>query len=877
MKKIISLILAFTMSVSLLSGISVNAVTAEADGSVMYGFTLKNTGNGYKNGADTTDTDYVNTNPGVFKVGGFNDHGWKPLACWYTDSREPSLRMFELNTSTFRLRERYDYDGKDGIVGDEILADGIEFALALDAPEQKGYYLVSTAINRSGIGFYMSEYSNDITHTNYKADFGKKYMTEDAYIGASEAIDKNFSNGELPTDGIKNTGKVIYSDGKTPLFFGIDIPNLDNEKNPQLGVIFRAVKLTPVKANPVITLAKDELDVDESTTVSVKVGGNALVNSFASYSVPANSCISVDKLGNIKANAPGWAVLTVSAGDLKEKMLVGVKDASGEIPGEVPSLEPDPSFPYSFIHAGDKVQIIDADSSFTFSSSETSVATVDANGLVTAIKPGKTTVTATKGELVKTFEIPVVGENLLIRNGVDHGHFENGIYFSDGTDAVQGESFWEATRRKEPSDLDKNRKTYYVYDYSYEDVVLPGRNEAVNAVRLGFDEAPEGATRNSIELQTPKSVRTGTSHSGMVALENGKIYEFTGWTAAEKTTVLGDMWNAAEYYTYDGKNVSSSNIGGHTLKPWDGKSGDQDWQMFNTFPVIIEAEQGNTVLMRPIIKSISAAKIGDILVTELSIHEVIYGSMTLSAGKTEIEASETTALSAKHFSNTGNPLKQFVNAKPVDITAPVTYESDKPEVVRVLDDKGTIIGVGDGTATVTATATIGGVTVSEEIEITVSGGERPEFIGSMELAIQGENIYPASYANACLTVKNEAGEPMTLNSDELTYESSDTGVATITSNGVIRAKTAGTATITATAKKNGLTKTATATLTVLPLPQEENFPEVIGAYFTTDYTYVGGENTIIVTDLYGRKLGGGVTYAYEIADNSVISETGGTF
>jgi len=852
MKRILSLIIATAMVISLLPAVT---LFAAAEGETVYTFstTALNEENGltgvspsqyhrveaiYKNTSGVTD----NFN---FKyVCGTAGHGWKHFghAAKETDvvlnMRHMQLRANDI-LSTIN-------NASYGIVSQLDL--GFELK-----PPAEGFYTVLYETNVSyGVTGYMGpKKSADI------AD----YTNEEHLLG----------NVSVANAVKAYPGKVVYSDGTTPLVYVF---------RTTTNVATRSLTLEPVTGTPEIYISSAELLPGENATVSVRLGNKDVVGSFVSFESRYKDVADVDGKGIITAVSPGWTVLTVTVGDFKGKALVGVKNASGEIPGDKPSLEPEPSFPYEFMHKGESIKIENATASYTYSSSKPEVATVSADGVVTAKALGRTAVTAKKdGEEDIVFEIAVVGENLINRNGIDHGHFENGIYFSDGSDAKdKNDSFWEATRRSDP---EAANYLEYIFDFAYEDILIPGRANKVKGIRFSFDgNAPVDPKRNRVSLvvQPPKSKQaTAGDNRGMIIAEPGKMYEFTGWTAAENTEVLGDMWNTIAFFNLEEDGKTYTEFYGQSIKPWDGKSGNQPWQMFNTFPVIVDSSVYNNVYMRPVMHSVSGTKIGDIVATEFSVHEVVYDSMELSASKTEIEASEITTLSAKHFSNTGNAIKQISNKKPVDAVVPVTYESDNTDVVRVMDDNGTIIGVSDGTATITATATICGVTVSEDIEIKVSGGTRPEFIGSMELVIQGESIYPASYATTVLTVKNENGEAMTLEADELTYESSDTEVATVTSNGVIRAKTAGEATITVKAKRFGLEKTATAQITVLPLPQEENFPEVIGAYFTTDHTYVGGENSIIVTDLYGRKLGGGVTYAYEIADNSVISETGGTF
>ena len=845
-QRVISLLLCIALAVGLLP--SVGLFASAADTVYTYSFIANDYASGLLsyNGLPRY-TDYSSATYAA------DQRNWK-----YVGMSDATYEKWEASTGTNDGRSRAGFD--TGGIRFTPVASSEWFAVSLRVPEP-GIYKVSymAPINITGLttkgtvsifpGGTTEAKIKGYSNTVFTSANLLEYKTVDFNSSEATSVEREVGTNVVAING-ENGGEIVVAVG------------FSETKAAR----FRGFKLTKVS---------DELNVS-AEELSLKVGGETATVTATLKTNTLQKCLSADyeiedesiatvKNGAVTPVAAGWTILNIALGDLTKKILIGVADASGNVPGNKPSLEPVLSLPYEFIHVGDSVKIVNANSSYTYTSSDDSVATVAADGTITGVGMGSATITATKGEIVKTFELPVVGANLLIRNGYDHGKFENGIYFSDGSGTVdKTKTFWEASRKD----------TDYVFDFAMVSVNLPGRKDLSNAAKFTFDGngTPGSNGRITMKVTAPASTPAKNSDRGMILAEDNKLYEFSGWVAAENTEVLGDFWHMLTYYDY--KDGTATEIRGHSLKPWDGKSGNQPWQMLTLPAVMIDHSEYTEVWMRPYMQSISATKVGDILMTEYSVHEVIYDKLEISAEKTKIEASETLSLSAKHYSNTGNEIKQMISGKISNPNIPVTYESLDTEVVRVIDDKGTLLGVSDGTAKVKATATICGVTVSEEIEITVEGGERPIFIGELNLEIKGENIRPATYAVAVVTAKDENGDPLELDADDITYTSSNEAVATVATNGVIRAKTVGETDITASVTKAGTTKTATARLTVVDYPAASALPEIIAARLVADFVELGSEGTIVVTDMNGENLGGGITYTYAINDESIATLDG---
>ena len=188
------------------------------------------------------------------------------------------------------------------------------------------------------------------------------------------------------------------------------------------------------------------------------------------------------------------------------------------------------------------------------------------------------------------------------------------------------------------------------------------------------------------------------------------------------------------------------------------------------------------------------------------------GTVTITV-KTSNNKTSTCTITVKDIEATGvtvNPTTttlevgktQTVTAKvaPDKASQAVTWTSSNSNVASV-DAKGVITAKAVGTATITAKTTNG---KTASVTVTVK-------------AVEATSVTITASANSC-----SVGDTVTLTakvspdkaSQSVTWISSNTGVATITANGVVTAKAVGTTTITAKTANN---KTATYAITVNPV------------------------------------------------------------
>ena len=150
------------------------------------------------------------------------------------------------------------------------------------------------------------------------------------------------------------------------------------------------------------------LNVGESVTLAATVKPDNATNKTVSWSSSNASVASVDASGKVSAVAEGTATITAKAGDKTAtcsvtvtKKVVAVESVTldksslelneGETATLAATVKPD--------NASDKT--------VTWSSSKTSVATVDANGKVTAVAEGTATITAQAGDKTASCTVTV--------------------------------------------------------------------------------------------------------------------------------------------------------------------------------------------------------------------------------------------------------------------------------------------------------------------------------------------------------------------------------------------------------------------------------------------------------------------------------------
>ena len=310
------------------------------------------------------------------------------------------------------------------------------------------------------------------------------------------------------------------------------------------------------------------------------------------------------------------------------------------------------------------------------------------------------------------------------------------------------------------------------------------------------------------------------------------MYELSGWVKAENTKSLHNGWGVRTYYyaknTSGAYSLMSHATSAMRVSPWQGKNGDQDWTYFATLPLANDAIAEYSILLQPRIEGsktvASGGWIGDILFADLSMHEVQYDRMefTAAGAVSGRKATDTVKTAAKHYSTTGQEIKYltFLTESAgvpatADGAAPVRYTTSDPFVARV-DEAGVITAVGGGEAVITASATIGGITHSQQIAVTVTGAPASKELASVSLSLTPDTINQGESAAAQVTGLMTDNFPAFLEDAEIRYSYDEELVSFDAENSAFTGLKPGTAEIAVSVTLLGHTKTDTASLTVRP-------------------------------------------------------------
>ncbi|MBQ2742183.1 MAG: Ig-like domain-containing protein, partial [Oscillospiraceae bacterium] len=201
-----------------------------------------------------------------------------------------------------------------------------------------------------------------------------------------------------------------------------------------------------------VSLEKSQLYPGEFTkaiaSATDNFGGDVLLDNVnVEFQSSDESVAVVSSAGDIYAVNSGTTDITVTVSTDKNSVTSAPQTITVKSRGEAASLPDELSFdfPQGFISEGESaaVKITDASGNYpgdgikyTYDIYDDSVVTEE-DGKFTAKKIGKTKVDVLAelgGEKREfSFDVIVVGENLLVRHGVDHGQFENSMYLRDGS------------------------------------------------------------------------------------------------------------------------------------------------------------------------------------------------------------------------------------------------------------------------------------------------------------------------------------------------------------------------------------------------------------------------------------------------------------
>ena len=512
-------------------------------------------------------------------------------------------------------------------------------------------------------------------------------------------------------------------------------------------------KVTYEKAVTGVKLDKTtaQMKPGETLKLTATIEPPTATNKEVTWKSSNEKVATVDQSGNVKAVANGEATITVTTkdGGKTATCTVTVNENEQNVPVSGVSISGNTE-----INEGATTQLKATvtpenatNKNVTWESSNTEVATVNSDGLVTGVKEGTATITV-KADGGKTASCTVTVKST--RTEVD------GVSISGNTN-IKEKGTTQLTATVTPSSATNKNVTW---ESSNTEVATVDSDGLVTGVKEGTATITVTAEGNhtascTVTVESERVSVDGVSIGGNTNIKEEETTQLTATVTPSSAANKNVTWASSneEVATVDNKGLVTGVKEGTT-----------------TITVTTE-DGGKTASCTVTVKS-----------TRTEVDGVSIG------GNTNIKEKETTQLTA-----TVTP-SSATNKN-------VTWASSNEEVATV-DNKGLVTGVKEGTTTITVTTEDGGKTASCTVTVKST---RTEVDG---VSISGNtNIKENEKTQLKATVT-----PSSATNKNVTWESSNTAVATVDSNGLVTGVKEGTATITVTTEDGK--KTATCTVTV---------------------------------------------------------------
>ena len=594
------------------------------------------------------------------------------------------------------------------------------------------------------------------------------------------------------------------------------------------------VKVTGVSLNKTVL----SLTEGESETLKATLKPEDATNVQVAWSSSDSSVAAVDQTGKVTAVKEGEATVTV-------KTIDGGKTATCKVtvsPKNVAVTGVELSKTTLSLTVG-KTENLTAtvkpdnatNKSVTWRSDKTDVATVDANGKVTAVKEGEATITVTTVDGAKTAECKVTVSSVTV-TGVSlnktsitlvEGANETLVATVEPTDAANRNVTWRSDKTT-VAVVDQTGKvtaikagTAYITvttqdggkTATCEVTVVP---EPVTGISLNKTSITltEGADETLVATVRPSNAANKkvnwTSDDTTVAVVDatGKVVAMKAGSATVTATTVDGGFTATCTVTVTDKAIAVTGVSLNkptlelvigkdetltaTVEPANATNKNVTWKSSKTDVATVDnsgkvtaVAEGNATIT---VTTEDGSKEANCLVT-VSAASVAVESVILDKTSLSLMEGETKTLTA-----TVSPLTAT--------NKNVTWTSDKTAVATV-DNSGKVTAVKEGTATIKVVTEDGLKTA--ECKVTVN-----------KIAVQSVTVSPSNLplgtSDAAKTLTATVS-PSNATYKSIVWSSSDPTVATVDKNGNVTPVKAGTATITATSEDDN-TRKGTCTVTV---------------------------------------------------------------
>lgn len=537
------------------------------------------------------------------------------------------------------------------------------------------------------------------------------------------------------------------------------------------------VKATSIKIEEINIKEKElTLNVGEKKTLGVNVVPSNASQNKLNWSSSDESVASVDSKGKVTAISKGYAIIIVSTNDgINSQITVYVNEEENIILSKY-NIE---------LEVGDTSNI-SANVPVKFTSSDTSVATIDENGNIKALKAGKTTIIAKTNNKKNTCVVvvkkpasvePTPPTTIAVKSIEVK---ENNITMTEGDTKTIKVSI-------NPSAASNKRVKYSSEDSN---VVSVNSSGLVTAKK-------SGKTKITITSLSNKNIK-----AEVLVTVKAKVIEISGISlnTSSKTLIEGDTFNLAVTYV-----------------PQDATNKSVTWSSSNATVASVDSNGKVTAKKNGSATITATTQNGKTATAKITVNKktVDVTSVKINSNVYSVYEGDTIILSA-----TVSP-DNATNKK-------ITWSSNDTSVATV-DSNGVVTAKKSGSVKITAKSS-SNTNISDSKTITVNVKTIP--VTKLTTDTTSKTLkYNKTYQWNVTVVPDNA------TNKQITYSSSDTSVATVDSTGKITSKSKnGTATITAKSVDNN-DKKATIKITVYedkPLNVESG---LISTYFQSDSVY----------------------------------------
>ena len=597
---------------------------------------------------------------------------------------------------------------------------------------------------------------------------------------------------------------------------GKDVPLTTLDKNGnkiENGEIPVAIELSSLKIN------KEDFTMTKGTSETLTVTGTpaeALEGQTITWKSSNKDVVTVDSKGKVEAVGVGNATITATAAGKSDSVKITVNNPLKKITVDPATLTLKKGTSKTLSVKYDPADTTD-NKAVTWESSDKSVATVDANGKVTALKDGSATITAKVGKLTATCALTVQEKKLtgisLDKTALELSKGQSSealkvIYTpADTTDdktvtwssadekiatvkngVVTGTTKITATvgTHKAECTVTVNAKLTGIKVTPDKVTVEKGQKANLNVTYLPADTTDEKAVTWKSENE---SVATVDENGVVTAVAGGKTKVIATAKANNKITAVCEV-----------------KVPIHTESIALNKTEITDLLKGKTEKLEVSFIPSNTEDSREVKWTSSAADIAAVDANG-TVKALKEGTATITATTADGKHTASCTVTVKEIHLTDvkldemkNPSELFKGEKhqikiglnPIDTTDNViyTFASSDEKVVSV-DKNGMVTALKNGKATITITVK----TTNTDFEKTLTYDITVEEIPLESIEIKGD---VTSLEEGKTTKLNVVFNPTNTTDDKtVVWSSSDTKVATVDANGVVKAVKAGNVKITA--------------------------------------------------------------------------------